>query len=52
MTYFTYYPSIYLEGPEKTTKDCSKDMRTPTEIRTRHFPNRSLQRYRCANPPQ
>lgn len=46
----THYPSIYLEGPAKTMEDCSMDMRAPAEIGNKHFPNRSLERYLCANP--
>jgi hypothetical protein len=40
-----YYPSIFLEGLEKTTKTWSQRSLCPAEIRTEHLRNSKLERY-------
>jgi hypothetical protein len=45
-----YYSSIRLERMRKTIKLSARIASIPAEIRTEHFPNTCLERYRCTNP--
>jgi hypothetical protein len=50
VNYERYYPDISLERLRETTKNISLDIGITGEIRTEEVLNRSLQRYRYANP--